>query len=232
MVPPAELVALLRSGAVDVALLPIVELFDDPSLIPLPGMAIGSDGAVRTVKLLSPVKITAVQNIQLDRESRTSNLLVQMLLAEIYGLDANRIKYVLPQTVDRTLPRIVIGDKAIADEAAITLDLGALWKELTGQPFVYACWMTRDTQNVAELTYQLKNCLEKNLRRIPEICETLAPHFARWPQSQMIEYLSTNIRYRMGAREIEGIRRFHELLVRHGFMDKPFAWREVHDSAA
>src|SRR5262249_17994769 len=80
---PAPLARLLKSGEVDIATAPIVSWFENPHYSLVPGICIGSNGPVGSVKIFfTAPDITAenVRTIYLDMESKTSALLLKVLL--------------------------------------------------------------------------------------------------------------------------------------------------------
>ena len=116
LAPPAALDRLLKLGEVDLATAPITALFENPHYGLVPGVAIGTKGAVQSVRLIikkAGMQLSDVQSIYLDMESRTSVLLLKDLLKFKYKIDLGRIQFVTPiphQGVDAAL---LIGDKAL-----------------------------------------------------------------------------------------------------------------------
>ena len=77
---PSVLAERMSRGEIDVALLPVIELARMPDLEVVPGLGITTFGPSRSVQLLSRVPVPAIERVALDRESRTSNALAQVLL--------------------------------------------------------------------------------------------------------------------------------------------------------
>src|SRR5262249_6539444 len=69
---PARCADLLRSGRVEIALIPSIEYLRIPALEVLPGMAIASPRRARSVLLVSRVAAPEIRSVALDRSSRTS----------------------------------------------------------------------------------------------------------------------------------------------------------------
>ena len=86
LLPPADLVALLVSKKLDVALLPAVEVLR-LGLDYIPGIAIASPGKTDSVRLHHAVPVRQIRRVALDRNSRTSNMLTRILLEERYKPD-------------------------------------------------------------------------------------------------------------------------------------------------
>src|SRR5579885_1506244 len=80
---PAPLTRLLKIGEVDIATAPVAALFENPHFTLIPGMCIGANGPVGSVKVffMSPgLTLQNARTIYLDMESKTSALLLKVLL--------------------------------------------------------------------------------------------------------------------------------------------------------
>src|SRR3989338_4836591 len=168
--PPAQLPHL--AGPDDIILAPIVAAFEDPALHLLEGVGIGSFGPVDTVKLFfnkqanvipAEAEIQCLKNIQtisLDTESKTSVALLKILLSKTVTPAPYRSTGQAPAGVQPLFQRLdsgfrrndtadatlLIGDKVWDEGAKPSLDLGEAWTEWTGLPFVFACWMTKNSE--------------------------------------------------------------------------------------
>ena len=151
--PPALLNCMLRSGSLDVCISSSVEYAYKPDkYVILPDYCIGSRGIVQSVKLFSrfPIDMLNGRTIFLSGESDTSRLLCRIVLKKFFNLD-NRFATVacnLEDGLERADAVLLIGDKAMAAAANAPddihqLDLGRVWTEATGLPFVYALWLAR-----------------------------------------------------------------------------------------
>src|SRR6266550_683800 len=85
---PSRLADLLAEGALDVALIPVIEYFRAGCYTGVPDIAIGSRGPVLSVTLFSRVPWEGIQSAALDEGSRTSAALAQTLLKHRYGIEA------------------------------------------------------------------------------------------------------------------------------------------------
>ena len=81
---PAVLAERMRSKAIDVALLPVIELAAFPDLELVPGLGIVTQGDSRSVLLVSRVPASKIESVALDPESRTSNALTRVLFSELW----------------------------------------------------------------------------------------------------------------------------------------------------
>ena len=156
---PSRAAMHLSSGEIDVGLIPIIEYFranpSHTSYAILPGISIASRECVRSIQLFSRVPIRKIRRIALDTNSRTSVALLKILIAEKYQISplfttcAPTInpKTALHDQSDAPFDAILlIGDAALRHlgSTEYSVDLGKAWYQLTGLPFVYACWVVRN----------------------------------------------------------------------------------------
>jgi chorismate dehydratase len=152
----SELNDLLAAGELDVSVVSAVEYARNAAAYHLlPDLAISCDGPVHSVALFSrrPVEELSERTVLLSASSRTSVLLLQLLVRHRWGVTP-RFATVRAEPADLSglngLPHdavLVIGDAALmlADrrEYPVRVDLGAAWREWTGLPFVFAVWAAR-----------------------------------------------------------------------------------------
>lgn len=192
---PAVLAGWLRAGEVDAALVPVVEVMENPVYWLVDGLGIGCLGPVYSVFLALRKPLGEVRRVALDPASRTSVRLTRWLLEQHHGLP---VEYV--DRGEAADAQLLIGDPAIAFRHANPevplLDLGEAWREATGLPFVFAVWALRAPD--AELAERLRAAARKGLAARTEI--------ARQPWE--LEYLTQHIRYELGEPERAGLARF------------------------
>lgn len=213
---PSRLLEILSEGRAAVALCPVVDYQLSPTeLAIVPAGAIGSDGPTLTVRVFSRSPMNRVSRIHTDGDSHTSVALLTVVFDALYGRrpvlrgldgsDANG-------TDDPPEAVLLIGDKVIRDEPdpsryPYQLDLGAAWKQITGLPFVFACWMARADRDLGDLPEILARRREANRRRIEDIVATHAAA-SGWPRDLAAEYLGAVLRYELGPRELEAVQLF------------------------
>ena len=235
---PSRLVELLHADEADVALLPVVEYFRWPGCSLVPGIGIATDGAVGSVKLFARVPLTAIARVAVDRGSRTSVALLRILLAEMYGVrpDFFAVEPQVETVLANEEAALVIGDRCFEIERYLTgngseqvtaYDLGSLWQEFTGLPFVFAAWVFgprfAETASAAakdELSGLLTRSRDRGLANLAVIAEREAARgrLGRGGEATPAAvqgYLGESLRYIVGDREQAGLRRFHELCVKH-----------------
>jgi chorismate dehydratase len=213
---PSQLLDHLRAGNADVALLPVIDYQRLDGLTILPAGGIGSDGPTLTVRIFSRVPIDQIRSLACDPDSHTSVALARILLARRHHLRREFCDLARARDDDPHQARLLIGDKVVCDEPAgfpYQLDLGSEWKAMTGLPFVFAVWMARpDVGNLQQLHAHLERAKQSGLREIGRIIHDHAVPRG-WPAELAREYLTHNLRYDVGARELEAIRTFHRLAI-------------------
>ena len=213
---PSRLLETLTLGSADVALCPVIDFQLSPDeLCIVPAGAIGSDGPTLTVRVFSRTAMEEVRLVHVDGDSHTSVALLQMVFAELFDRDPEicTLESSDVNGSDTALDTVLlIGDKVVHDEPDPSrylhqLDLGEAWKELTGLPFVFACWMVRAGHDLGDLPETLARRRELNRHRVEDI---VAAHGASsgWPEDLAAKYLGEILRYELGARELESIKLF------------------------
>ena len=102
---------------------------------------IGCDGDVQTVCVFSNKNsLEEIHSISYDEASRTSNLLLEILLR--FYWKKNNIQLVAPN--ESADAKLIIGDAAFQEtkQSKLVIDLGEEWKKFTGLPFVFAVWVS------------------------------------------------------------------------------------------
>ena len=243
---PSRLAPLLQRGAADTALLPTVEILRGRSGGLLSPSGIACDGPVGSVAVFAAGPLDRVRLVQTDRGSRTSVALARVLLREIHGVKPEFREFrpepgLWPGPDEAVL---VIGDRCLAQAAGLRHDapegmrmhdLGGMWKEHTGLPFVFAAWAAapafageRAAAEVRELGDLLTRSRDEGLASLPGLAERLAGEgklgFGGEATPQAIAYyFGQSLRFVLGERELAGMRRFQDLCIAHGLVpDLPF----------
>ena len=149
---PAELNMLLQQGKLDVSPSSSFEYARNwESYWLLPGHSISSVERVKSVLFFSPVELPdlAGAEIAITGESATSINLLRIILREFYHLD-QVVDSVPDQPIENLIeqrkPALLIGDRALQLVSHLpsgmkVFDLGEIWYQHTGLPFVFALWM-------------------------------------------------------------------------------------------
>ena len=210
---PSELLATIEAGTADLALCPVVDFqtsVEDLRIVQ--SGAIGCDGPALTVRLFSRLPFSDLESVVTDRDSHTSVALLRIVLHELHDCQPVFIsspRAARPTDVDALL---LIGDKVITSSPdpstyRYRLDLGAAWKTITGKPFVFANWMARSGRDLGDVPARLDTLRRVNRERIAELAAHHA-HACGWPEDLALEYLTRNLSYELGDRELAGIEEF------------------------
>jgi len=209
---PSRCAERLAEGDADLGLIPVgAYAASTEELRIVPGIAIASHGAVRTVLLIGEVPWEEMKEIALDGASRSSAMLLKLLCHE-RGLAPHFREVAHDEVLGAargTTGALVIGDAGFAAEARFphVQDLGAAWHTLAGLPFVYAVWAGRPGAVDAEAVASLQKSLDDGLGARPLIARAHAEAHGGDP-AVYESYLSQNIRYRLGAEELSGMAAF------------------------
>jgi chorismate dehydratase len=205
---PNQLAAELRAGNLDVALVPLMEVFESPAdtYRVVDGLAIGSERSVYSVYLNYSVPLAKIKTVALDPASKTSVELARLILGKFHHL---KPRYVSPD--EPADAQLLIGDPAITHRQAHPeqnyLDLAAVWREHTGLPFVFAVWAVR-------LPYWKARSVAGQLRTAGKLGLSWRDAIARTPFER--QYLTEHVCYDLGSRQKKAISLFGDMLAQMG----------------
>nr|WTB32904.1 menaquinone biosynthesis protein [Streptomyces sp. NBC_00830] len=221
---PEKLSEQLVRGDLDIGPITLVEyLRNADQLVAFPDIAVGCDGPVMSCVIVSqrPLEELDGARVALGSTSRTSVRLAQLLLAERYEVSPDY--YTCPPDLGLMMQEadaaVLIGDAALRaslhDAPRLGLqvhDLGQMWKEWTGLPFVFAVWAARKDYLVAhpamvnEVHRAFLASRDLSLEEVTKVSETAA----RWEvfDAELLERYFTTLDFRFGAAQLEGVREF------------------------
>jgi chorismate dehydratase len=219
---------MLQSGEVDISPSSSFEyLLNSRKYLLLPDVSISSGGPVQSVLLFSPCspEKLAGRTIGMTGESATSINLLRVLLREYYALP--QVLDSVPSGAAEDLitarqPVLLIGDRAMKQARQLPAgmqiyDLGELWLNHTGLPFVFALWIIRraaahdKADQLRLLHQQLKKSLTMALQHLPQLAtKTLLHHELNLPPDELIHYWRT-INYQLTPQHLEGLKKFAQL---------------------
>jgi chorismate dehydratase len=164
---PSALNTAMSVGGLDVSVISAVEYARDAArYLLLPDLAISCDGPVRSVMLFSrrPAESLSSGRVLVSRSSMTSVELLRLMFQQVWkaapafvpaDAEISDLERSGAQPHDA---RLIIGDaallltsgaSALAADYPYVYDLGEVWKEWTGLPFVFAVWVAQRTTPVA-----------------------------------------------------------------------------------
>ncbi|MET7522263.1 menaquinone biosynthesis protein [Streptomyces sp900116325] len=221
---PEKLSEQLVRGDLDIGPITLVEyLRNADQLVAFPDIAVGCDGPVMSCVIVSqrPLEELDGARVALGSTSRTSVRLAQLLLAERYEVSPDY--YTCPPDLGLMMQEadaaVLIGDAALRaslhDAPRLGLqvhDLGQMWKEWTGLPFVFAVWAARKDYLAAhpamvnEVHRAFLASRDLSLEEVTKVSETAA----RWEvfDAELLERYFTTLDFRFGVAQLEGVREF------------------------
>ncbi|WP_433793026.1 menaquinone biosynthetic enzyme MqnA/MqnD family protein [Actinoplanes sp. CA-252034] len=220
---PERLSAGLVAGDLDIGPITLVEyLRHADELLLLPDLAVGSDGPVLSVNLIStrpPAELDG-RPVALGSTSRTGVMLAQMLLSERYGAEPEyfRCPPDLSQMLMEADAGVLIGDPALRamyeapGKGLLVIDLAEAWKEWTGLPMVFAVWAVR--KDFAAAHPGLVKDVHEAFQRSRDLClgelDEVAEAAARWEPfdaATLANYFRA-LDFSLGEQQIAGVREF------------------------
>lgn len=199
----------LINGIVDLALVPVAVIPKLKEAHIISDYCIGANGAVDTVCLYSDVPIEEIESIALDYQSRTSVALLKILLNEYWQLNPKlkKANVGFEENIKGNHAALVIGDRAFAlnTKYAYIYDLSAIWKKMTGLPFVFAAWVA-NKKLPQDFIVSFNKALEKGLSNINK---ALALEGNSYPNCKNPEdYLNNKIFYNLDVEKQKGMELF------------------------
>jgi chorismate dehydratase len=221
--PPAMVARLLGQGALDIGLIPSVEVQRIPGLKILPDLCVASTHEVKSVILVSRGPLEQVKRVALDQNSRTSVALLRILLQE-RGIHPEYL-HERPDP-ERMLSEadaaLLIGDPALKVERDKyqVIDLAAEWNALTGLPFVFAVWAVRAGVDLPDLSFYFKSSLRYGLSSIDTLSREAAAELGL-DSADVRSYLTENLHYFLRQEELAGLEEFYRRAHAHGLILEP-----------
>ncbi|MFI6339482.1 menaquinone biosynthetic enzyme MqnA/MqnD family protein [Streptomyces sp. NPDC050535] len=221
---PEKLSEKLVQGDLDIGPITLVEFLkhaDD--LVAFPDIAVGCDGPVMSCVIVSQVPLDQLDGarVALGSTSRTSVRLAQLLLAEQVGVQPSYYTCPpdLPVMMQEADAAVLIGDAALranlSEGSKLGLevhDLGAMWKEWTGLPFVFAVWAARRDYLEREpvVTRKVHEAFLASRDLSLDEVGKVAEQAARWEafDERVLEQYFTTLDFRFGDPQLAAVREF------------------------
>jgi chorismate dehydratase len=220
---PDRLNDMLVAGELDIGPISLVEyLRNADDLVLLPDLAIGSDGRVLSVNLVSQLPLAALDGgrVALGSTSRTSVLLARMWLADVHGVRPEY--FTCPPELSTMLleadAAVLIGDAALRATYAAPArglavhDLGAAWRDWSGLPMVFAVWAAHRAyaEENPGLVKDVHAAFIRSRDDAMAHVEEVAAAAARWElfdADTLATYFRT-LDFSLGPRQIDGLIEF------------------------
>jgi chorismate dehydratase len=212
---PSECARLLHGHEIDLGLIPSIEYLRGPvPYLLVPGLAVTSRGPVASVAIYTRREPRDIRTIAMDTSSRTSVALASVILRRRFDVAAEPVP--MPPDLEAMLARadaaLIIGDTALFLDheaaGATKIDLGDAWTEMTGLPFVYACWTGWPDAVNPEDILALQRARDAGAAQSHAVAAAYYPDDTL-RQAGARRYLRDNVRYVLGDEEIEGLKTFY-----------------------
>ncbi len=202
---PAKLVAGLRDGSVDVAMVSSIELFRQPGYGYIDGIAVAGESEVTSVQVFPTKPLGEVRSVALDPASRTAATLTQV----VWPAEFQRPEFVeVPFGED---PRgagadawLRIGDTALREHidpsTAEPFNPSCAWRDLTGLPFVFAPWIIAPGVDVEPYLEAFVAAHQHGKSQVEVLARSAAEEW-RVPFERTLHYLSKECLFEPGERQ-------------------------------
>ena len=244
---PSQCAEALRSGVVDVAIIPAIEYQRIPDLVILPNLSIASKKSVRSLLLVSKKPIQEVSRIALDRSSRSTQALTRILCEKFWRIKPEFFEAApdLPLMLQQADTALLIGDPAlrlaiacspeahrdafgdIVSTASLVglnghgpvyiYDIVEKWRAMTSLPAVLAVWAARHSAVTLELVQDFQDSLAFGLEHVDAIASEAAAEM-RLPVGDLRRYLVENIDYHLDEENLRGLTRYYEFAAKMGLI--------------
>lgn len=224
---PSRCADLLANGAVDFALVPVIEYQRISGAKLVRDVCVASRESVQSVVLVSRLsKLENVTTVALDESSRTSATLVKIIFKEFLGFEPGWTisSPALKQMLEENDAALIIGDPGMLfpREDFHVWDMAELWRKHTGLGFVFAMWMARQPEvEVPDFVA----ARDEGLRRIEEIVTSYAKTTSLRP-AEIRKYLTRNIVFHLDDDLTLGMETYFRLAEKHGLIpaQKPLSF--------
>jgi chorismate dehydratase len=212
---PADCAEKLITGKVDVGLIPVGALPRLKEYFIISDYCIGANGKVRTVMLLSNCPFDEIKKINLDYRSRSSVNLTKVLAQFKWKRDfewintSDKFDFLNIRNDEGT---VLIGDQCFESENKFKykIDLAEEWKNFTGLPFVFACWVS-NKQLGNEFLDSFNDALSFGVKNIDKTSAFFAK-ISVISEEELKIYLKTNIDFILDDKKRKGMHLFLRLL--------------------
>jgi len=221
---PSECAEMLRTGAADIGIVPVVAYTYIPDLRVIPNVAIAAKGSVRSILLVSKVPLEEIHTVAADTSSRTTVALARVLFRKWMGGPRQMVAMPpdLPRMLESCDAALIIGDPALTVDRAryVCYDLAEEWKRLTGHPFVFAFWAVRASallETDVDLAKIFQQSRDHGLANVGTLAREWAPRVGISEQA-VRTYLTESIDYSLDDENLAGLELFLKYAVECGVL--------------
>lgn len=221
---PARCAEMLRNGAVEIALTPVIEFQRIADSIIVPNVCVGSKDQVKSVILVTKgAELKTAKSIALDVSSKTSVALTEIIFREFFGKNPEFVSHQpsIETMLENHDAALLIGDPALRvdREKFRVFDIVELWRKFTGCGFVFAVWLAnREAAEVVE-KIDFAAARDEGLEKIEEILDFYAPQIPL-KRTDFRRYLIKNISYEIDDSMERGLKLYFELAAKHRLIER------------
>lgn len=203
---PSDCAKKLLNDEVDLGLVPVAILPQLKDHYIISDYCIGANGIVDTVALFSDVPMEDIESIYLDYQSRTSVALIKLLAKEFWKINPKWIpsEKGFESNISGTTAGVVIGDRTFNLSKKYKFDLAKAWKEHTGLPFVFACWVSNKKLPDSFIS-SFNESLLMGLNNIDAVIQQNSSNIS---DEQLKDYLTYKIDYNFDLKKKEALDEF------------------------
>ena len=236
---PSRCAEALRSGAVDIAIIPAIEYQRSDELVVLPDLSISSKKTVRSLLLIAKKPLREVRKVALNKSSRSTQALTRILCEKSWEIRPEffEAEPELDAMLENADAALLIGDPALefslnpagfgnlaGGRKLDVYDMVEEWRGLTNLPAVLAVWACRPGVATAEVVRDFQTSLKYGMAHLDDICEEATAEM-KLPAGELRRYLVENINFSLDRENLLGLRRYYELAAELGIL------REVRELA-
>ncbi|MDR0754090.1 MAG: menaquinone biosynthesis protein [Prevotellaceae bacterium] len=199
----------LQNNTADIGIVPVAIIPSLPQYHIISNFCIGTKGKVRTVALFSNSDIDKIKTIYLDKDSRTSALLVQILAHKYWKIKPEFKPLEILNYNEENTGYMLIGDKAFEAENsfAYSFDLGNEWYKFKKMPFVFATW-TANKKLDESFLHEFNAALAFGISNIRHAVEMQSNGIDK---KTAIKYFKKNISFEFDSLKRQGLTEFWNL---------------------
>ena len=206
---PAFCADKLINDEVDLALVPVSIIPNLQAPYIISDYCIGANSEVDTVCLFSDVPISEIECVDLDYQSKTSVALLKILMSEYWRVTPRfrNAKLGFESRISGRNSALVIGDRAfdLRTKHKYIYDLAAIWKDMTGLPFVFAAWVS-NKKLTEDFLIKFNQALKYGLASINDALDMEFQKYFNCKNPKA--YLNNKISYTLDAKKIAGMNLF------------------------
>jgi len=183
--PPSRHCAGLIDGSIHLSPASSITFALKPGAFVLsPSLCTSCSFEVRSVKLFSkyPVESLAGHRVRITSQSRTSVALLRVLFELRYGIVPEYVTGLAAEESDDAC--LLIGDLALEENERqrfeFSYDLGTLWQEWQGLPFVFGAWVISKEALKPDLRDVLRLYMEQTEKNIADFRADVPGSLTRW----------------------------------------------------